>query len=55
VRLPGLQKKNRAMNIKEREIVTCHESGQAIVAQPVEHADPLRNDAFGTACPGLLC
>jgi cell division protease FtsH len=35
----GLQKKNRVMNPKEKEIVAFHESGHAIVAESVEHAD----------------
>jgi len=37
----GLQKKNRVINLKEKEIVACHESGHAIVAESVEHADPV--------------
>jgi len=37
----GLQKKNRVMNSKEKEIVAFHESGHAIVAESVEHADPV--------------
>nr|WP_319523910.1 ATP-dependent zinc metalloprotease FtsH [uncultured Desulfosarcina sp.] len=37
----GLQKKNRVMNPKEKEIVAFHESGHAIVAESVEHADPV--------------
>jgi len=37
----GLQKKNRVMNAQEKEIVTFHESGHAIVAESVEHADPV--------------
>jgi len=37
----GLQKKNRVMNPQEREIVAFHESGHAIVAESVEHADPV--------------
>ncbi len=37
----GLQKKNRVMNAQEREIVAFHESGHAIVAESVEHADPV--------------
>jgi cell division protease FtsH len=37
----GLQKKNRVMNPQEKEIVTFHESGHAIVAESVEHADPV--------------
>jgi cell division protease FtsH len=37
----GLQKKNRVMNAKEKEIVTFHESGHAIVAESLEHADPV--------------
>ena len=37
----GLQKKNRGMNAKEKEIVAFHESGHAIVAESVEFADPV--------------
>jgi cell division protease FtsH len=37
----GLQKKSRVMNPKEKEIVSFHESGHAIVAESVEHADPV--------------
>jgi cell division protease FtsH len=37
----GLQKKNRVMNAQEKEIIAIHESGHAIVAESVEHADPV--------------
>jgi cell division protease FtsH len=37
----GLEKKTRVMNAREKEIVTFHESGHAIVAESVEHADPV--------------
>jgi cell division protease FtsH len=37
----GLEKKNRVMNPQEKEIVTFHESGHAIVAESVQHADPV--------------
>jgi cell division protease FtsH len=37
----GLQKKNRVMNAREKEIVAFHESGHAIVAESVAHADPV--------------
>jgi cell division protease FtsH len=37
----GLAKKNRVMNPQEKEIVAFHESGHAIVAESVEHADPV--------------
>jgi len=37
----GLQKKNRVMNAQEKEIVAVHESGHAIVAESVQHADPV--------------
>jgi cell division protease FtsH len=37
----GLEKKNRAMNPKEKEIVAYHESGHALVAMSVRHADPV--------------
>ena len=39
--IAGLQKKSRVMNPKEKEIVAFHESGHAIVAESVEHADPV--------------
>jgi len=35
----GLEKKNRVMNPREKEIVAFHEGGHAIVAESVEHAD----------------
>ena len=37
----GLEKKNRVMNAREKEIVTFHESGHAIVAESVKFADPV--------------
>jgi len=37
----GLQKKSRVMNAQEKKIVAFHESGHAIVAESVEHADPV--------------
>ena len=37
----GLEKKNRVMNSQEKKIVAFHESGHAIVAESVEHADPV--------------
>ena len=37
----GLQKKNRVMNSQEKEIIAFHESGHAIVAESVAHADPV--------------
>ncbi|MCL5885309.1 MAG: ATP-dependent zinc metalloprotease FtsH [Deltaproteobacteria bacterium] len=37
----GLQKKNRVMNAQEKEIVAVHESGHAIVAESVDHGDPV--------------
>ncbi|MBW2046127.1 MAG: ATP-dependent zinc metalloprotease FtsH [Deltaproteobacteria bacterium] len=37
----GLQKKNRVINSQEKEIVAFHESGHAIVAESVDHADPV--------------
>jgi cell division protease FtsH len=39
--IAGLQKKNRVMNAREKEIIAFHESGHAIVAESVEHADPV--------------
>ncbi len=37
----GLEKKNRLINEKEKKIVAYHEAGHAIVAERVEHADPV--------------
>lgn len=37
----GLEKKNRAMNPKEKNIVAFHEAGHALVAMSVPHADPV--------------
>ncbi|MGD0274728.1 MAG: ATP-dependent zinc metalloprotease FtsH [Syntrophales bacterium] len=37
----GLEKKNRVMKPQEKEIVAFHESGHAIVAESVKHADPV--------------
>jgi len=37
----GLEKKNRVMSPKEKEIVAFHESGHAIVAESVKYADPV--------------
>lgn len=37
----GLEKKNRVMNPKEKEIVAFHESGHAIVAESLQYADPV--------------
>ncbi|MBF8275759.1 MAG: ftsH 5 [Candidatus Brocadiaceae bacterium] len=40
--LTGLEKKKRLMNKKEKEIVAHHESGHALIACSVPHADPVR-------------
>jgi cell division protease FtsH len=37
----GLEKKNRLINEEEKRIVAFHEAGHAIVAQCVQHADPV--------------
>jgi len=37
----GLEKKKRVMNKKEKEIVAVHETGHALVAENVPHADPV--------------
>jgi cell division protease FtsH len=37
----GLEKKNRAMNPKEKEIVAYHESGHALTAMMLPNADPV--------------
>ncbi|MGE5188450.1 MAG: ATP-dependent zinc metalloprotease FtsH [Gemmatimonadota bacterium] len=39
--IAGLQKKHRVMSPREKEIVAVHESGHAIVAESVAHADPV--------------
>jgi cell division protease FtsH len=38
----GLEKKNRLMSKKEKEIVAFHESGHAIIASLLPNADPVR-------------
>ncbi len=37
----GLEKKNRAMNPKEKEIIAYHETGHALVAMMLPHVDPV--------------
>ncbi len=37
----GLEKKNRAMNPHEKEVVAYHESGHALVAMMLPHVDPV--------------
>ncbi len=37
----GLEKRNRAMNPKEKEIVAYHESGHALVAMSLKNTDPV--------------
>jgi cell division protease FtsH len=37
----GLEKKNRLLNPREREIVACHEMGHALLAMSVKGADPV--------------
>ena len=39
--IAGLEKKNRAINPKEKEIVAYHEAGHALVAMAVPNADPV--------------
>jgi cell division protease FtsH len=39
--IAGLEKKNRLVHEKEREIVAYHEAGHAIVAERAEFADPV--------------
>jgi cell division protease FtsH len=39
--IAGLEKRKRVMSPKEKEIVAFHESGHAIVAESVDHADPV--------------
>lgn len=40
--MTGLEKKKRLMNKKEKEIVAHHESGHALIACSLPHADPVR-------------
>lgn len=39
--IAGLEKRNRLVNDREREIVATHEAGHALVAERVPHADPV--------------
>lgn len=39
--IAGLERKNRVLNAKEREIVAHHEMGHAIVASAIQGADPV--------------
>jgi cell division protease FtsH len=39
--IAGLEKRNRLVHDREREIVAYHEAGHAIVAERVDHADPV--------------
>jgi cell division protease FtsH len=39
--IAGLEKRNRLINPREREIVAYHEAGHAIVAERVDTADPV--------------
>src|SRR5438046_10314899 len=36
----GLEKRNRLLNAREREIVAYHEMGHALIATPLPSADP---------------
>lgn len=38
----GLEKKNRVMNPREKQIVAYHEAGHALVAESVPNGDPVR-------------
>jgi cell division protease FtsH len=39
--IAGLEKRKRVMSPKEKEIIAYHESGHAIVAESVDHAEPV--------------
>jgi ATP-dependent Zn protease len=39
--IAGLEKKNRVINPKEKEIIAYHEAGHATVSWFLQHADPL--------------
>ncbi len=40
--LAGLEKKNRLLNVHEREVVAHHEMGHALVSMSLKNADPLQ-------------
>ena len=40
--IAGLEKKNRLINVKEREIVAYHEMGHALVALSLPGTDPVQ-------------
>ncbi|MDI6756153.1 MAG: ATP-dependent zinc metalloprotease FtsH, partial [Thermodesulfobacteriota bacterium] len=39
--IAGLEKRKRVMSPKEKEIIAYHESGHALVAESVDHAEPV--------------
>ena len=52
--IAGLEKKNRAMNESERKTVAYHESGHALVAALVPHADPVAKISIIPRARGAL-
>jgi cell division protease FtsH len=50
----GLEKKNRLMSASEKERVAYHESGHALVALSVEHADPVHRVSIIPRSVGAL-
>lgn len=52
--MAGLEKKNRHLNKKEKNIVAYHESGHAIVGAALEHADPVHKVSIVSRGMGAL-
>jgi cell division protease FtsH len=50
----GLQRKSRVMSASEKERVAYHESGHALVALSVEHADPVQRVSIIPRSVGVL-
>jgi cell division protease FtsH len=52
--MAGLEKKNRHLNEKEKNIVAYHESGHAIVGAAVENSDPVHKVSIVSRGMGAL-
>jgi cell division protease FtsH len=52
--IAGLEKKSRVMNEEERRTVAYHESGHALVAQLIPHADPVAKISIIPRARGAL-
>ncbi|GAB4534507.1 MAG: ATP-dependent zinc metalloprotease FtsH [Anaerolineae bacterium] len=54
--MAGLERKSRALNPKEREVVACHEMGHALLGVLLPHADPVHKVSIvprGAAALGM--